>query len=256
MEIIKLKHVKNYRDLGGITTSDGRVLKPHMLIRGTTLFDPTLLGIKILKENYNLKTIIDLRTQKEILEKPDVKIDGVEILHMPVFDESVAGISHEKKVHSFKTLMMMPKMEDLYVQMVTGASLDNVIKVLKFILTLPVQKFSVVFHCTAGKDRTGVVAALLLSFLGVDRVTVMNDYLLTNKRVLFKANMAYVGLLITKGNPKLAHKIKHYFLAEPNFIKAALNQLEKDFGSIEEFFKQKLGFTEEETKKIKDKFLE
>lgn len=256
MEIIKLKHVKNYRDLGGITTSDGRVLKPHMLIRGTTLFDPTLLGIKILKENYNLKTIIDLRTQKEILEKPDVKIDGVEILHMPVFDESVAGISHEKKVHSFKTLMMMPKMEDLYVQMVTGASLDNVIKVLKFILTLPVQKFSVVFHCTAGKDRTGVVAALLLSFLGVDRVTVMNDYLLTNKRVLFKANMAYVGLLLTKGNPKLAHKIKHYFLAEPNFIKAALNQLEKDFGSLEEFFKQKLGFTEEETKKIKDKFLE
>ncbi len=256
MEIIKLKHVKNYRDLGGITTSEGRVLKPHMLIRGTTLFDPTLLGIKILKENYNLKTIIDLRTQKEILEKPDVKIDGVEILHMPVFDESVAGISHEKKVHSFKTLMMMPKMEDLYVQMVTGASLDNVIKVLKFILTLPVQKFSVVFHCTAGKDRTGVVAALLLSFLGVDRVTVMNDYLLTNKRVLFKANMAYVGLLITKGNPKLAHKIKHYFLAEPNFIKAALNQLEKDFGSLEEFFKQKLGFTEEETKNIKDKFLE
>ena len=256
MEIIKLKHVKNYRDLGGITTSDGRVLKPHMLIRGTTLFDPTLLGIKILKENYNLKTIIDLRTQKEILEKPDVKIDGVEILHMPVFDESVAGISHEKKVHSFKTLMMMPKMEDLYVQMVTGASLDNVIKVLKFILTLPVQKFSVVFHCTAGKDRTGVVAALLLSFLGVDRVTVMNDYLLTNKRVLFKANMAYVGLLLTKGNPKLAHKIKHYFLAEPNFIKASLNQLEKDFGSLEEFFKQKLGFTEEETKNIKDKFLE
>ena len=256
MEIIKLKHVKNYRDLGGITTSDGRVLKPHMLIRGTTLFDPTLLGIKILKENYNLKTIIDLRTQKEILEKPDVKIDGVEILHMPVFDESVAGISHEKKVHSFKTLMMMPKMEDLYVQMVTGASLDNVIKVLKFILTLPPQKYSVVFHCTAGKDRTGVVAALLLSFLGVDRVTVMNDYLLTNKRVLFKANMAYVGLLLTRGNPKLAHKIKHYFLAEPNFIKAALNQLEKDYGSLEEFFKQKLGFTEEETKKIKDKFLE
>ena len=256
MEIIKLKHVKNYRDLGGITTSDGRVLKPHMLIRGTTLFDPTLLGIKILKENYNLKTIIDLRTQKELLEKPDIKIDGVEILHMPVFDESVAGISHEKKVHSFKTLMMMPKMEDLYVQMVTGENLNNIIKILTYILTLPVQKFSVVFHCTAGKDRTGVVAALLLSFLGVDRVTVMNDYLLTNKRVLFKANMAYVGLLITKGNPKLAHKIKHYFLAEPNFIKASLNQLEKDFGSLDEFFKQKLGFTEEETKKIKDKFLE
>ena len=72
MEIIKLRHVKNYRDLGGITTAEGRVLRPHMLIRGTTLFAPTLFGIKILKEKYNLKTIIDLRTQKELLEKPDI----------------------------------------------------------------------------------------------------------------------------------------------------------------------------------------
>ena len=256
MEIIRLKRLKNYRDLGGIKTVDGRVTKPHMLIRGTTLFDPTLLGIKLLKEQYNLKTIIDLRTQKEMIEKPDVLIDGDEIVHMPIINEAVAGISHEKKVRSFKTLMMMPRMEELYVSMVTAESLDNVVKVLKYILTLPLQKFSVVFHCTAGKDRTGVISALLLSFLGVDRATVIKDYLLTNKNVQFKANMAYLGLLITKGNHKLAHKIKHYFMAEPDFIKASLNRLEKDFGSLNEFFKQKLGFTTEEEKEIKDKFLQ
>ena len=256
MEIIRQKRLKNYRDLGGIKTADGRTIKPHMLIRGTTLFDPTVLGIKLLKEQYNLKTIIDLRTQKEQLEKPDVNIEGVEIKHMPVINEAVAGISHEKKVHSFKTLMMMPRMEDLYVSMVTEESLDNVVKILKYILTMSKEKFSVVFHCTAGKDRTGVIAALLLSFLGVERGTVIQDYLLTNKHVQFKANMAYLGLLLTKGNHKLAHKIKHYFMAEPDYIKASLNRLEKDFGSLGEFFKQKLGFSEEETKDIKNKFLE
>ena len=57
------------------------------------------------------------------------------------------------------------------------------------------------------------------------------------------------------GLTKLAHKIKHYFMAEPDFIKASLNRLEKDFGSLEEFFKQKLGFSEEEKKFILDKFL-
>ncbi len=256
MEIIKQKRLKNYRDLGGIKTIDGRVTKPHMLIRGTTLFDPTLLGIKILKEKYHLKTIIDLRTDKELLEKPDVLIEGVDIVHMPIITEIVAGISHEKKVRSMKSLVMMPRMEDLYVSMVTAESLDNVVKVLKYILTLSIEKFSVVFHCTAGKDRTGVIAALLLSFLGVDRATVIHDYLLTNKNVQFKANLAYLGLLITKGNHKLAHKIKHYFMAEPDFIKASLNQLEKDFGSLEEFFKQKLGFTPAEETEIKNKFLE
>ena len=96
----------------------------------------------------------------------------------------------------------------------------------------------------------------MLLFLGVDRATVIHDYLLTNKNVQFKANMAYIGLLLTKGNHKLAHKIKHYFMAEPDFIKASLNQLEKDFGSLGEFFKQKLGFSEKEEKEIKDKFLE
>ena len=255
MEIIRLKHIKNYRDLGGIKTADGRTIKSHMLIRGTTLFDPSVLGIKLLKEQYNLKTIVDLRTQKESLEKPDVLIDGVEIVHMPIITEAVAGISHEKKVRSMQSLLMMPRMEDLYVSMVTSESLDNVVKVLKYILTLPLKKFSVVFHCTAGKDRTGVIAALLLSFLGVDRATVIHDYLLTNKNVQFKATMAYIGLLLTKGNHKLAHKIKHYFMAEPDFIKASLNQLEKDFGSLGEFFKQKLGFSAEEEKEIKDKFL-
>ena len=129
-------------------------------------------------------------------------------------------------------------------------------KVLRFILELPKEKFSVVFHCTAGKDRTGVIAALLLSYLGVDRATIINDYLLTNPRIHLKANLAYVGLLLTRGNHKLAHKIKHYFMAEPDYIKAALNQLEKDFGSLKEFFKQKLGFGEEDEKVIKDKFLE
>ncbi|MBR6342158.1 MAG: tyrosine-protein phosphatase [Treponema sp.] len=255
MEIIKQKRLKNYRDLGGIQTADGRFTRPHMLIRGTTLFDPTVLGIKILKDKYKLKTVIDLRTQKELLEKPDILIDGVEIVHMPVITEAVAGISHEKKVRSMKTLVLMPRMEDLYVSMVTGESLENVVKILRFILTLPSQKFAVIFHCTAGKDRTGVIAALLLSFLGVDRETIIRDYLLTNRHVQFKANMAYIGLLLTRGNHKLAHKIKHYFMAEPDFIKASLNRLEKDFGSLEEFFRQKLKFTEEETKKIKDKFL-
>ena len=255
MEVIKLRHVKNYRDLGGIKTADGRDTRPRMLIRGTTLFDLSPLSVSMLKEQYNLKTIIDLRTQKEKLEKPDVEIDGVEILHMPIIDEAVAGISHEKKVRSMKSLVMMPPMEELYVNMVKNQSLDNVVRVLKFILTMPAQKYALAFHCTAGKDRTGIIAALLLAFLGVDRETIIKDYLLTNKNVRIKSNLVYVALLLTKGNHKLASKIKHYCMAEPGFINASLSQLEKDYGSLQSFFTQKLGFTEKETQDIKNKFL-
>ena len=100
-----------------------------------------------------------------------------------------------------------------------------------------------------------MVKALLLSFLGVDRATIIRDYLMTNKNVKFKANLAYVGLLMMKRNQKLAHKIKHYFMAEPDFIKASLNHLESEYGSLENFFDQRLCYTQQEKIDIKDKFL-
>ena len=87
-------------------------------------------------------------------------------------------------------------------------------------------------------DKLGILKEKIYS---VDNEkTDINYYLMTNKNVKFKASMAYVGLLLLKKNHKLAHKIKHYFMAEPAFIKASLNQLEKDFGSLDNFFKEKV----------------
>ena len=74
----------------------------------------------------------DLRTEKEALERPDAEVQNVKKIHMPIFDESVVGISHERKVKSIKTLVQMPKMEELYVSMVSKNSQDNLVSVLKY----------------------------------------------------------------------------------------------------------------------------
>ena len=255
MEIIKLDHAKNYRDLGGIKTMDGRTLKKCMLIRGTPLHKLSKKDIVILREQYKLSSIIDLRTKKEALEKPDATMEGVEYFHCPVLSESVVGISHERRVNSFKSLEMMPSMEDLYISMVTDVSLTNMVSVLKKILTFPEERFSLVFHCSAGKDRTGILAALLLAFLGVDRKTIVEDYLFTNKVTKFKAKFVYVGLLIVRMSHKIAKKIKNYFLAQEDYIESALKTLEQRYGSLDEFFKVTLRFSPEETEQIKNKFL-
>jgi len=256
MEPIILRHAKNYRDIGGIKTSSGRVLKKCMLIRGTALSKLTYSDIQRLKYKYNLRTIIDLRTRKEAEEKPDKKIDGVSYHLMPVFDEAVIGISHEKKVHSIKSLVALPSMESLYEQMVSPANLPNITAVLRKILLMPVEEFSVAFHCSAGKDRTGVLAALLLSFLGVDRNDVIDDYLYTNRGKRIKANLAYVGGVILKGNRNFARKVKKYLLAEESNIRASLALIEKCYGSLEKYFAKELNFSAEEERQIKDKFLE
>ena len=255
MEFIKLDHAKNFRDLGGLKTTDGRTVKKCMLIRGTTLSKLSNKDINLLREKYNLSTIIDLRTNKEVSEKPDATLEGVTYLHCPVLSESVVGISHERRVHSFKSLEMMPSMEDLYISMVTDVSLTNMIAVLKKILTMPQEGFSVIFHCSAGKDRTGILAALLLAFLGVDRKTIVEDYLFTNKVTKMKAKFIYIGLLIVRMNHQIAKKIKNYFIAHEDYIESALKTLEQRYGSFDEFFKITLRFRPEEVVQIKNKFL-
>ena len=256
MESIALRHAKNYRDLGGIKTTTGKVLKKRMLLRGTDLSKIKGSDIIRLKQEYNLKTIIDLRTRKEAAEKPDCKIDGVNYNLMPIFGEAVIGISHEKKVHSIKSLVSLPPMELLYKQMVSPESLDNITAVLKKILLLPEDEFSVVFHCSAGKDRTGIIAALILIFLGADRQSVIEDYLYTNKGKRLKAQLAYFGSVVLKLSRSFARKVKNYLLADEAYIQASLSVIESKYGSLKNYFDTELKFTDDEVSQIKEKFLE
>ncbi len=256
MENIKLSHLKNFRDLGGIETADGRHIKKHMLIRGKALKKLSLLDIYKLKFVYKLKTIIDLRCNKEIEEIPDDIIEGVEYLKMPITDEAMLGISHEKKIHSFKSLYNMPKMTELYTDLVSDKCLDNVIAVLRKILFLPENQFSVVFHCSAGKDRTGIISALLLSFLGVPMETITKEYMYSSKRNQIKAFFVFLGLMIARGRPFLARRIQLSLLAKKEFLESSFLQLKKEFGDIENFFKQALNLSPEEIKEIQNKFLE
>lgn len=255
MELIKLKHIKNFRDLGGVQTKDGRTVKKHMLIRGTTLVKLTTKDIDKLKNEYKLSTIIDLRTKKEVEEKPDEIVEDVKYYHMPILTEAAVGVSHEKKVRSFKSLVMMPSMEDMYVKMVTDDCLDNLVNAMRKILTMPEEDYSVVFHCTVGKDRTGIMAALILSFLGVDRNLIVQDYIYSNRFTVTKARFVYIACLIVKLSHKFAKKVMHSLMAKKNFIEASLDTLENDFGSLENFFIKRLNFTEEETIAIKNRFL-
>lgn len=256
MEVLKLSKLRNFRDLGGIQTLDGRVIKKNLLIRGTTLTKLNKLDIEILKKKYNLSTIIDLRTLREVEEAPDNVLEGVSYNHMPIFNDAIAGLSHEKKVRSIKSLQMMPSMEEMYIHMVTDDCLDNVVAVLKKILYSTEKDFTLLYHCTAGKDRTGIITSLILAFLGVDRKTIIQEYLFTNQFTKRKAKFIYFGLLLIKFRHSFAKKIKQYYIAEEDYIQSSLESIENSFGTLDNFFKDKLGFSDEEIVLIRNKFLE
>jgi protein-tyrosine phosphatase len=94
-----------------------------------------------------------------------------------------------------------------------------------------------VFHCTAGKDRTGFAAALLLSALGVDRATIEHDYLLTNQ--LYKRDNRLEG----SGHP---HVMKVLWQVQPEFLHAAFEAVDQQHGGIQDYLHGAIGLSPQE----------
>ena len=164
---IKLQGVRNIRDF----TEYGY----QGYIRSAHLHDMTESDAEILLKNYKLRMVIDLRTGVEKNEQPDYVMEGVEYLHIPLFDESRVWISHEKRTQQDMD-MMPPDMPDLYRKIVTDEfSVAQIKKVMKAINDS--RDGAVLWHCTEGKDRCGIISALFLLSRGIDKDTVMQDYL-------------------------------------------------------------------------------
>ena len=115
---------------------------------------------------------------------------------------------------------------------------------LKHLLEQPTPQ---VFHCTAGKDRTGFAAALLLSALGVDRATIEHDYLLTNQ--LYKRDNRLEG----SGHP---HVMKVLWQVQPEFLHAAFEAVDTQHGGMQDYLHGAIGLSPQELAALQRLMLE
>lgn len=255
MAIIKLSCSNNIRDLGGIKTTDGRTVKKGLFIRCGCMNNLNENDISVLKDEYHLKTIIDLRTGQEQLEKPDVLIPGVEYLSIPVFEEATIGITREigtdiknlEKNNASKEELRaaIPDMVSLYPKMFMDEY--SLIQIKKIILCIMknVKSGSVLFHCTAGKDRTGVIAMIILHILGVPKEEILKDYLLTNKITKREANKYYLLALFFKHDLIIAQKLRKAYLADASYLQSVYDVAKKECGSLDKFIRDRLNVTDE-----------
>ena len=168
----------NLRDLGGLTTSDGHTVRTGQLFRSGHLCD---LGDadRAIVRSLGLQTIVDLRRPAEADVKPHPDLPSVDVV----------GISVSSDDNEFAVVanaMLDPRAEPLgpdhitnYFRTLVTDHIDRYRPV--FDLATDPDRQPLLFNCTAGKDRTGVVAAVLLRILGVDDNLVMADYLLSNE---------------------------------------------------------------------------
>ncbi|KRM26940.1 MULTISPECIES: tyrosine-protein phosphatase [Limosilactobacillus] len=180
--LLNIEDGYNFRELGGYPTQDGHQVKFNRLIRSGSLtrlndHDQAVLAAIPVKND------LDLRSNPEVAAAPDRVPAGATYRHLPVFavDETDASHSDEEIAQQMQEEGNGYRhMLDVYRRM---ASLPSAKKTYQemFKVLLTTTNGATLFHCTAGKDRTGFAAFLILSALGVPRETIIKDYLLTNE---------------------------------------------------------------------------
>lgn len=163
----------NFRDLGGYRTNEGRTVTWDRLFRSDALHELTGGDVSHALRELGLQTMIDLRNHDEVRRDGTgpLKSSGLEYHHFPLLEERgspppIAGADVAERL-SVTYQWIIHNSGALIADAVTTIA-DN-------------RGEPAVFHCSAGKDRTGIIAALVLGALGVDQETVMADYLLTNE---------------------------------------------------------------------------
>ena len=249
-----MESIENLRDLGGIITRDGRRIKNNILIRSGALHKVSEEDAAELKRK-GLKRVIDLRSALERREKPDREIDGVENIHLPIFSETVLGISRDSM--SVKEVMktMWMDMPYLYRGMVERPeAAEQFAKVLSLIMEQ--SDGAVLWHCSAGKDRCGLTAVLCLYMLGADMDTIFADYLESNKTAGPFAEMIYKKVLAESGEEQRAEYMRRLFLADREYLDASLDRMDSLYGGIDGFIRDGLKITDTQIEAFRERCLE
>jgi protein-tyrosine phosphatase len=259
--------VVNLRELAAMRTRDGRRVRAGQLYRSGHLGSLADEGSTDLSDEVaaafartGIATVFDLRTVAEVTRSPDQVPPGVQVVHLDVLAdarESIAahlqeifadpasaarvfedGVVDRHYERTYRNLVQLDSARSAYHELFTTmAKLDH----------------PMLFHCTAGKDRTGWAAASLLRLLGVDEETVIEEYLRSNAPVLegfapYLQQFADMG-----GDPAV---LEPAFLVQPSYLHAAFDAVREDHGDIEGYFERALGVDAEARQRLRERLLE
>jgi len=240
----KIKKVTNFRTVGNIKNIEGRILKDGKFYRSAHLHQLKNKSIEEFQK-LGIKEIIDLRNSKEISQKPDVIPQNIDYKNYSAFEDEGDQLDQAKKLvlkGKVNGSDADKRMLDFYKNYVT----ENPEIIQKIIHEILDSESPVLYHCTAGKDRTGIITALILTILKFDRATIENDYLLSNnyrkqlvqKRLSLANNLHFLY-------PKMdLNVIEKLSWVEKDYLHASFSEIDNKYGSIDVYIHQVLGITE------------
>lgn len=258
--LLAVVHGNNFRELGGYQTNSGKTIKYHKLLRTGHLADLDQHDLDYLAD-YGLKYDVDFRTKKEITDKPDKIPTGCKYEWTPVFSDDLTnsskGIDHVEIVAKNDGKWGYNHMLFAYKDMIVSAPAKKAYRhFFDLLLANDQPDESLTFHCTAGKDRTGYGALLILHVLGVPEDTIMNDYMLTNETISGFVQGLLDDAKKSGYNENVLEAITDIQTVHKSYLTYALKVLKDEFGGIDAYLHNELHLTPAEEEDLRDIYLE
>ncbi|MBM6940730.1 tyrosine-protein phosphatase [Limosilactobacillus coleohominis] len=242
--ILPIMHTHNFRDLGGYKTTTGQIVKWGHIFRADKL-DRLSKDDQAKLIQLNIKFDIDLRSKEEIRVSPDRLPDQVQYLFNPVFAQDVTD-SSKNVDHLDQSLQTDPQaglqhIQNVYHEMATSNAAAAAFQVIfKHLLS---NDGGIVFHCTAGKDRTGMSAYLILRALGVDEKVAKKDYLLTNTALKNFLNGQQAMLRAANKPQTLIDNYTALWTAHSSYLSSALSAIKDHYQDVYHYLTEAVGLS-------------
>ena len=249
---LHLASIANLRDIGGYRTSDGHWVKMGLLYRSDQLDRVSDADLKAM-ERLGLRLVADLRTESERTREPDRLPRGSQPLILDVAGDSAGSLGGDMR----KAMAAIAAGKGA--ELLTEANRDFVslgsAKRAYATLLGQMNGAPILYHCTAGKDRTGWASAVILTLLGVPRETVMADYLASNSYLRAKNERAK-QMLAKSGSPIEPSHLEPVLTVRASYLDAAFDEVAKRYGSFDAYVRQGLGLGDAEIDALKSAYLQ
>ncbi|MEU2062946.1 tyrosine-protein phosphatase [Streptomyces sp. NPDC013455] len=255
----ELAGVRNFRDVGGLPTVDGRRVRHGVLFRSGHLAHATEEDAAFLA-SLDLHTIFDFRNAADQrLEGPDVDLPGVRNVNLPLSDPADGAefwkMVRDGDLEQLRSILDGGKgaarMIASYRQIVTQRTAEHS----RVLHALAEDSVPALMHCAAGKDRAGISVAVTLLALGVEREAIVADYLESNAtHRRYKVRRS--GSAETAYTPEVMELLNPLFDARVEYLEAAFASIEETWGGVDTYLAQGLGLSPASRERLRERLLD
>ena len=242
---VNVPNVQNFRDLGGYP-----VYARHKQVRWGMLYRSAQIDLaqpatRDKLNNLGIRTLIDLRDTSEYSRTASDTLPGQpRVVHIPIHAGNLADIltGIDRESIQSDTVYRIVERINRHIVAVHASDFRRMFDTL-----LDEDNYPAVVHCTTGKGRTGIASALILSALGVNEEDIMDDYSLSNRYFDIPAATSYAYDLPTRSQ----EAITTVYSAREGFLNAAKDEIERTYGSVDDYLRRAVGLEKEELKQLR-----